>query len=233
MIKNLLLIEDEDAIRENLKINLELDDYKVVALKSGEGFSFRMLESNIDLVLLDIMLPNKSGIEICKEIREEDENIPILFLTAKNRSEDKIEGFTVGADDYVTKPFNLEELKLRIERLIKKAQIIKEKENERKDKNELVIGEMEIDFEKHTLTKENIETTLSIKEVNILKLLYENLEKIVSREELLDKVWGKNIFVSSRTVDNFILSLRKKIEPDPKNPSYILSVRGVGYKLVL
>ncbi|MBL7772161.1 MAG: response regulator transcription factor [Chitinophagaceae bacterium] len=228
---NILLVEDEDSLREALKLNLSLEKYMVTAVGSGKDALKAFKEEYFDCIILDIMIPDMDGLQVCESIRLQNDLVPILFLSAKSASADRVLGLKKGGDDYLTKPFNLEELLLRVEKLINKNQRI---EHSGEQVSEFTIGDSKIDFlsqecsdtkgNKHSLTK---------KEVMFLKLLVENKNEVITREYILKMVWGYNVFPTTRTIDNFITTFRKYFEPDAKQPQYFISVRGVGYKLVI
>lgn len=230
MKQRILLVEDEVALRENLKLNLELEDYKVVAVERGDQALDRFRNEKFDLIILDVMLPEINGFDLLKIIRLENNSVPVLFLTAKNTSADIIEGLKIGADDYLTKPFNLEELLLRINKLIIRSQV----EAVAPEKEILVFGENTVNFK--TFESKNFKNKhkrLSKKEVMLLKLLSDRENEVVSRNEILEKIWGYDVFPSTRTIDNYILAFRKQFEKDPKNPTFFFSIRGVGYKMII
>ena len=172
-----------------------------------------------DLIILDNMLPGLSGVDVCQEIRKVSE-IPILFLSAKSNTQDRIEGLRAGANDYLAKPFDLEELILRVQVLLPKTNHL------------ITIGTMEVDLENYTVknSQKNNVHSFSKKEVALLKLFLQNENKVLAREEILDKVWGEDAYPTSRTIDNFVLTFRKVFEPDQKTPQYFHSIRGIGYK---
>jgi two-component system alkaline phosphatase synthesis response regulator PhoP len=225
---SILLVEDEENLHEALKLNLELEGYEVssafdgaAALKSFQGEYF-------DLIILDVMLPEMDGISVTETIRLKNNEVPILILSAKNISADRVLGLKKGAADYLTKPFNLEELLLRVKKLIEKNKKIQDKETVG---NTYSFGKNAIDFKAQDATNchgEKIQ--LSKKEVMLLKLLIENKNEVVTREKILQSVWGYNVYPTTRTIDNFILNFRKYFEEDSRNPTYFHSVRGVGYK---
>lgn len=229
--ERILVVEDEEHILEPLKLNLELEGYKVVGVQDGLSAIKRFKEESFDLIILDIMLPEMDGLTVCESIRLHNNEVPILFLSAKNSGEDRVLGLKKGGDDYLTKPFNLEELMLRVNLLIHKSKRISGVES--KTPNVFHFGNCEINFESYEAIGVNGPFTLTKKEVMLLKLLIDNKNEVVSREKILQSVWGYNVFPSTRTIDNFILMLRKHFETDPKNPQYIESVRGVGYKFVI
>src|SRR5688572_21065094 len=225
---SILLVEDEENLQEALKLNLELEGYEVTGSYDGADALKFFQQEHFDLIILDVMLPELDGISVCETIRLTNTDIPILILSAKNSSADKVIGLKKGADDYMTKPFNLEELLLRIQKLIEKNKKIQDKET---IGNSYSFGNNVVDFkaqEATTLRGEKIQ--LSKKEGMLLKLLIENKNEVVPREKILQVVWGYNVYPTTRTIDNFILNFRKYFEEDSRNPKYFHSVRGVGYK---
>jgi two-component system alkaline phosphatase synthesis response regulator PhoP len=227
---SLLLVEDEESLRETIKLNLELEGYEVKALDNGVSVLKAVKDEYFDLIILDIMLPEMDGITVCENIRMQNNQVPILFLSARNSSMDRIEGLKKGGDDYLTKPFNLEELLLRIEKLIVKNR----KLQGRNSAPEIYkFGRCEIDFSAQSgKDKEGKRIELSKKELSLLKLLIEHKNEVVSREHILQVVWGYNVYPTTRTIDNFILNFRKYFEKDSRNPRHFHSVRGVGYKFM-
>lgn len=225
-----LLVEDEEHLQEAIKLNLELEGYKVVAVGNGIDAVKVFKQERFNLVVLDVMLPELDGFGVCEAIRLHNSSVPILFLSAKNTSEDKILGLKRGADDYMTKPFNLEEFLLRVHALVKRGLSLEEK----KEMNDVFRFEgNEVNFLTfEILGKDKKQIRLTKKEIALLKLLIERRNEVVSREQILETVWGYDIYPSTRTVDNFILAFRKYFEVDPKIPQYFFSVRGVGYKFV-
>ena len=228
MIK-ICLVEDEESLVELIKFNLDLEGYQVEVYKNG-----RKAISNVqkiiksDLVVLDVMLPENSGFDVCKEIRRYSE-VPILFLSAKGIAADRIHGLRLGANDYLPKPFDLEELILRIQNLLPS-------DISAKDGNEtIMIGSKSVNFSSYELSdmKTGEQHVFSKREIELLKLFRESEGVVVSRDEILDKLWGKENFPTSRTIDNYILTFRKIFEPNPKAPIYFHSIRGVGYKFIL
>ncbi len=227
MSQRILLVEDEDSIRDLIKLNLEIEDYEVVCLNNGKDVVKTYNQEHFDLILLDVMLPEVDGFQVCEQIRLIDIHIPILMLTAKDAQSDKLTGLKKGADDYLTKPFNLEELLLRIEKLIRRAN------PQEKEKVESAnFGENYVNFVTYEAKGNKGEFTLTKKEAMLLKLLIDRKNEVVSRQQILQSVWGYDVYPSTRTIDNFILSFRKYFEKDPKNPQFFLSVRGVGYKFI-
>ena len=225
-MKRILIIEDDPAISKGLSDALKEEHYEVVAEEDGEkGFKFAQ-NKNIALIILDLMLPSKNGIEICTDLRKKGINTPILMLTSKKEEMDKVLGLEVGADDYMTKPFSVRELLARVKALLRRKQEIS------KDIEEYAFGNVEIDFKKQTAVKNNKPIELSTTEFKILKYFIEHEGEVVTRDNLLDKVWGYDVFPTSRTVDNYILSIRKQIEDNPSEPKHLLTVPKAGYKFV-
>jgi DNA-binding response OmpR family regulator len=229
-MKKILIIEDELNMVNGLKDNLEFDGYEVeIAMEGGSGLE-RILGNKYDLILLDIMLPQISGFDICKAVRKEGINTPIVLLTAKGEEIDKVLGLELGADDYITKPFSLRELLARIKAILRRVQ----NENEEGLEPEFIpIGKIKVNFKNYLAFEGTNEIKMSYKEIGILHYLYMNVGKIIQRDDLMSDVWGIEYDISTRTVDNFILKLRQKIEVDPNNPKIILTVHGIGYKMIL
>lgn len=227
MQPRILIVEDEEHILEAVKTNLELEDYEVVGATDGEKALELFNAQRFNLVILDVMLPNLSGFEVCEQIRLENMDIPILFLTAKGDSADKVRGLKLGADDYLTKPFNLEELILRVKVLIKHSVKGTEAGTELKSYK---FGGNEVNFATFEAKGVNGAFTLTKKEAKLLKLLIDRRGEPVSRQQILQYVWGYDVYPSTRTIDNFILSFRKYFEGDKSEKRYFHSVRGVGYK---
>jgi two-component system alkaline phosphatase synthesis response regulator PhoP len=228
MAVRIFLVEDEISIRDALKLNLELEGYEVVTTADGKQVLKMFKEQHFDLVLLDIMLPEVSGLELCEQIRLVNMDIPIIFLTAKDTTADKVTGLKKGADDYIVKPFNLEELLLRIQILLKRSQGTTSTSLE-----SFEFGINKANFKTYEATGKQGEFKLTKKEAMLLKLLIERRGEVVSRQQILQSVWGYDVYPSTRTIDNFILSFRKYFEVDPKSPCFFHSVRGVGYKFVI
>lgn len=225
---SILLVEDEENLHEALKLNLELEGYNVTSAFDGAAALNAIQNEYFDLIIMDVMLPEMDGISVTETIRISNNEVPVLILSAKNSSADRVLGLKKGADDYLTKPFNLEELFLRITKLVDKN---------RKLQDKTTIGDTytfdnnTIDFKGQQAIKANGEKIeLSKKETMLLKLLIENKNEVVPREKILQTVWGYNVYPTTRTIDNFILNFRKYFEEDSRNPKYFHSVRGVGYK---
>ncbi|MFM2134747.1 MAG: hypothetical protein RL021_147 [Bacteroidota bacterium] len=226
----ILVVEDEEHLLEALKLNLELEGYKVVSASTGPEALKLARQERFNLVILDVMLPGLDGFSVCEAIRLSNSTVPILFLSAKNTAEDKIMGLKRGADDYMTKPFNLEEFLLRVHVLVKRSLSPEEK---RELSDFYQFGPNSVNFRTFEIVeKDGKKAVLTKKEIALLKLLIERKNEVVSREQILETVWGYDIFPSTRTVDNFILAFRKYFEKDPKNPEFFHSIRGVGYRFV-
>ena len=226
-MSRILLVEDEENIKTAIKLNLELDGFDVVAVDHGKKAMKVFHEQHFDLVILDVMLPEIDGFQICDQIRVINAEIPVLFLTAKDSPKDRVTGLKRGADDYLTKPFNIEELQLRISNLIKRSKRAQDESGV--DTYTFKNGQW-INFQTYVAKGQQGEFNLTKKEAMLLKLLVERKDEVVSRNQILQTVWGYDVYPSTRTIDNFILSFRKYFEPDPKEPLYFHSVRGVGYK---
>ena len=217
-MKRILLVEDEEHLHSAIKLNLELEGYHVISVYNGNN------ESRFDLIILDVMLPEFNGFDICQSIRLENQKVPIMFLTAKSSNEDKIKGLKM-ADDYLTKPFNLNELLLRVKNLIKRNIDPEITQTTHK------IGDVVVDFNSFELkSKTGNQIELTQKQIKLLKLFVEKPNEVISRQEILEKIWGFDVYPSSRTIDNFILTFRKIFEKDLPPSTYFKSIRGVGYK---
>lgn len=228
MKQRILLVEDEQSLCETIKLNLELEGYVVQTAKDGKTALKVFKGERFNLVILDVMLPEMDGFTVCEAIRLENPEIPVLFLTAKNSSSDRVMGLKIGADDYLTKPFNLEELLLRIQNLLRRSS----RNSDSPPLNEYRIGDNDINFSNLEIRKGDQIIRLTRKEAMLLKLLIERRNEVVSREHILETVWGYDIYPSTRTIDNFIVTFRKYFEKDPSNPQYFQSVRGIGYRFV-
>ncbi len=227
---NILLVEDEENLHETLKLNLEMEGYEVSSAFTGTEALKKVSNEYFDLIIMDIMLPEVDGIAVTESIRVNNNEVPILMLSAKNAGSDRVLGLKKGADDYLTKPFNLEELLLRVEKLINKNKKLQEKETVG---DTYEFGNNKVDFKaQDAITWNGQHIELSKKEAMLLKLLIENKGDVVTREKILQVVWGYNVYPTTRTIDNFILSFRKYFEQDSRHPRYFHSVRGVGYKYV-
>ena len=223
-MKRILLVEDEEHLHSAIKLNLELEGYHVSSIFNGKNAIQKFNESRFDLIILDVMLPTINGFDICQSIRLENDQIPIMFLTAKSSNDDIVTGLKM-ADDYLTKPFNLNELLLRVNNLIKRNNQVQNK------LSQFVIGEFTIDFNSFVISdSKGIPVELTHKQIKLLKLFVEKPNEVVSRQEILEKIWGFDVYPSSRTIDNFILTFRKIFEKDVESSTYFKSIRGVGYK---
>lgn len=227
---NILLVDDEENLHEALKLNLEMEGYAVTSAYDGSQALKAIANEYFDLIVLDVMLPQIDGIGVAETVRVNNLDTPILMLSAKSTSADKILGLKKGADDYLTKPFNLEELLLRVDKLIQKNKKIQVKESVG---DIYIFGNNSIDFKaQDAITYDGKTVELSKKEAMLLKLLIENKGEVTTREKILQVVWGYNVYPTTRTIDNFILNFRKYFELDSRNPKYFHSVRGVGYKYI-
>ena len=225
-MKRILLVEDEENLHLAIKLNLELENYNVTSVYNGKNAILKFRDGRYDLIILDVMLPEINGFDICESIRLENSKIPILFLTSKSSNEDKIKGLKI-ADDYLTKPFNLKELLLRVRNLIERSQ-----DREFRSENEVFsMAGCIIDFNSFTVeNKDGEQYTLTHKQLKLLKLFIEKKNQVISRQEILEKVWGYDVYPSSRTMDNFILLFRKIFEKEKPSSTHFKSIRGVGYK---
>jgi len=223
-VKTILIIEDDVSILRGLKDNLEYEGYIVVTETNGEKGLELALEKIADLILLDIMLPGMNGYEICRKIKKEKPELPIIMITARGSEMDKISGLDIGADDYVTKPFSIPELLARVRAIFRRtSQVynIPEKYS---------YGIIKFDFKKYQVFRNNKEINLSSKEFAIMKYFIKHEGETIHRHDLLNEVWGFKVMPTTRTVDNFVLDLRKKLEENPSKPKHIVSVRGIGYR---
>jgi len=225
---SILLVEDEENLQDALRLNFEMEGYEVTSAYDGAEALKTVHNEYFELIVLDVMLPEIDGITVCENIRLFNSEIPILILSAKNNSSDRVMGLQKGADDYLTKPFDLTELLLRVKKLINKSKLISAKEPITEIFN---FGKNNINFKAlECKTKVGETVPLTKKEAMLLKLLIENKNEVVTREKILQAVWGYNVYPTTRTVDNFILSFRKYFEEDSRNPKYFHSIRGIGYK---
>ncbi|MEP0368538.1 MAG: response regulator transcription factor [Cyclobacteriaceae bacterium] len=223
---NILVVEDEPAMQMGLRDNLQFEGFEVATADDGEAALEKLHHENFDLILLDVMIPKVSGFDVCKTIRKEGIETPVIFLTAKGEEIDKVLGLELGADDYITKPFSVRELIARVKavsRRIKTQEITEEK---------ITIGNLNLDFTHYTAKSEDKDVKMSHKEMEVIHYLWQHKNEIVSRHDLLEKVWKYEAQPTTRTVDNFILKLRQKIETNPNEPRHILTVHGAGYKLI-
>jgi two-component system alkaline phosphatase synthesis response regulator PhoP len=227
-MKKILIIEDEEPIRTALEDDFRLENYEVTVAADGiEGLA-KASNQDTDLIILDIMLPGMNGFDICRKLRSQGVRTPVIMLTAKGQEIDRVVGLELGADDYVTKPFSPRELQARVKAVLRRT------ENGTDERADTLFrsGGLEIDFRQYVCRKNGREVSLTAHEFELLKYLVTNRGKVIKRDELLDEVWGRDVFVTPHTVDTHVANLRKKIEDDPSSPRFILSTRGVGYKFM-
>ncbi len=226
-MSKILIVEDEEDLLQGLAINFSNEGYQVLKATRGDEGLKLAIEENPHLIILDVMLPEMSGFDVCRELRQKGIEVPIIMLTAKSEEIDRVVGLEIGADDYVTKPFSLRELLARI-----RVQLRRQPPHAAEPMPRYGFGDIEIDFEKFQTTRKGEPLELTAKEYDILRLLIQCRGEVVTRDRLLDEVWGYEAYPSTRTVDNHILKLRKKLEDDPANPRYILSIYGQGYEFI-
>ena len=219
----ILVVEDEPAIALGLEDDLRMEGYQVEVANDGDTGSRRGQEGTFDLIILDVMLPKKDGFEVCREVRRAGVRIPILMLTAKAREAEKVMGFELGADDYVTKPFGTRELRARIKALLRRA-------TGEVETDSVQFGDVEVDFARGEVRRHGEAVDLTPIEFKLLGLFVRARGRVLSRDHLIDGVWGKDTYTSARIVDNHIANLRRKIEDDPADPRYLKNVRGLGYR---
>jgi DNA-binding response OmpR family regulator len=224
----ILIVDDEQNMRTGLKDNLEFEGYEVDAAVDGEQGLKKISENNYNLIILDVMMPKMSGFDVCKNARKNGIT-PIILLTAKGEEIDKVVGLEIGADDYVTKPFSLRELLARVKAILRRREnLIMDN-----DSKEIIIGKLAIDFNGYKAKVKKKDVQMSHKEFEVLHYLWKRRNSTVSRDDLLSEIWGYDENPVTRTVDNFIMKLRQKVEVDPNHPQIILTVHGIGYKLIL
>ncbi len=227
MSKKILIVEDDPGIQLSIKDEFESLGYTVYTASDGEEGLTLVGKKKPDLIILDIMLPILDGFEVCKRMRREGNNTPIIMLTVKNKEIDKVLGLELGADDYVTKPFSLSELVARVKAIFRRL------EDRSSEVSHYHLGEIEFDFKKYTAEKNGRKIDFTPMEFQIIKLFIQKKREVLTRNDILDTIWGEdNLTVTPRTIDSHIANIRKKIETDPANPEFILSIRGVGYKLI-
>jgi len=225
----ILIIEDEVSMQLGLKDNLELDGYRVEVAGDGEAGLSKLKNNTHDLVLLDVMLPKLSGFDVCKQARAAGVRAPIILLTARGEEIDKVLGLELGADDYIVKPFSVRELLARVKAILRRSQGT----TATAPAQRISIGKLEVDFATFQAQENGAEVRLSHKEFEILQFLYTHKNNTVGRYELLESVWGYEEQITTRTIDNFILRLRQKVEANPNQPKIILTVHGTGYRMIL
>ncbi|AGK97293.1 winged helix-turn-helix domain-containing protein [Clostridium pasteurianum] len=223
--EKILIVDDEEHIIELIKFNLENNGYKVICANNGND-AVKLAKSEIpQLILLDLMLPGLDGYDVCREIRKDPSisTVPVIMITAKSEEIDKILGLELGADDYITKPFSIREMMARVKAMLRRAKT-------QYHDDTYAIADINIDFQKHEVIKQNKKVELTLKEFELLQILIKNKGRVMTRDFLLDKVWGYEYMGETRTVDVHIRHLRQKIEDDDKNPKYIETIRGIGYR---
>ena len=225
---DILIVEDDRAILGGLEANLEFDGHRVHHVTRGDEALGRLAEAKPDLLILDVMLPGMSGFEICRHIRRTDRRLPILLLTARSEDVDKVMGLDLGADDYLTKPFSLSELLARVRALLRRAAA----DAGASLPDALTFGDVTVDFRRYEATRGGSPMHLTVKELAVLRCLAAREGVAVPRDVLIEQVWGDDVNVSNRTVDTHVLALRQKLEPDPGEPRYLVTVHGVGYRFV-
>jgi DNA-binding response OmpR family regulator len=223
---DILIIEDDVSILRGLKDNLTFEGYRVHTSTDGQEGLKLALEKHIDLLLLDIMLPGINGYEICRRLKKEKPQVPVIMITARGSEMDTVAGLDIGADDYISKPFSIHELLARVRAVLRRSS------TDEQEIETYSFGNVSLDFKKFEATVNNEQTELSSKEFAIMKYLIEHEQEVIHRHELLERVWGFDVTPTTRTVDNYILELRKKLEQDPSDPKHIITVRGAGYKFI-
>ena len=227
----ILVVDDEVNLAEGIRENLEEEGYQVAVAHDGPSGLVRILANDLDLVILDVMMPGLDGYSVCQEVRKEKLDLPILFLTARGGVNDRIRGFEAGGDDYLAKPFHLKELLLRVEAILRRRLWYSQAQTENRI---LRFGDNEVDFLAYRARSfDGNEHSLTHKEAMILKVLAEQEGEVVPRERILDKVWGYDLYPSTRTIDNFIVRLRRRFEANPEAPLHLHTIRGVGYRFTL
>lgn len=221
----ILIVEDEESILKTMKLNLEMEGYEVVTCDNGRKALDIIDGQHFDLLILDIMLPEVNGLQICEAVRLKNKQVGIIIVSAKDSPSDRVAGLKFGADDYLTKPFNLEELLLRVKNIL-----LRSAEESKQDAEIYTFGDNKLNFKTYTAETAQGTIDLTQKEVLLLKMLIDRKDTAVDRKQILQQVWGYDVYPTTRTIDNFILNFRKYFEADPRNPQYFISVRGVGYK---
>lgn len=225
-MKTILIVEDDSSILKGLKENLELEHFKIISESDGEDGYKSAINNKPDLIILDVMLPSKNGFDICRDIRKENINTPIIMLTGKSAETDKVLGLELGADDYITKPFSIRELIARINAILRRVNNIE------KEFDNYSFSDVAIDFKKMEVIKGNKNIEMSLKEFEVMKFFIKHEGEVVTRNQLLDEVWGYDVFPTTRTVDNYILMIRKKLESNPSLPKHIITMHSAGYKFI-
>jgi len=225
-MKKILIIEDASAIRMPLVDDFKFEGYQVDSAATGTEGLEKAMNLDLDIIILDLMLPGLDGLEICKELRRRDIGTPIIILTAKSQQFDKVLGLELGADDYITKPFSMFELRARVKALLRRSEI----RNHQTAAATIQLGPFELDPSKYLFTKNKEQVELTTLEFALMKLLMQHAGHVLKRDDILSSVWGEEVYVTPRTVDTHIANLRKKIEDDPEKSHWITGIRGVGYK---
>lgn len=222
----ILIVEDEPNMVSGLRDNFEFEGYQVITAPDGVAGLERALSESPDIVILDVMMPRMSGLDVCKQLKAKKPSLPIIMLTARGQEVDKVVGLELGADDYVTKPFSIRELLARVKAVLRRAGVIA------KPSEKLAFGDVEVNFKSCQVCKKGKAVDFSSKEFDLLKFFLHHPGETLSRDRLLEEVWGYDHFPTTRTVDAFVVRLRQKVEPRPDEPRFILTVHGTGYKFV-
>jgi DNA-binding response OmpR family regulator len=222
----ILVVEDEPAMVAGLRDNFEFEGYEVITARDGVEGLQRALDESPDLVILDVMMPRMSGLEVCKQLRAKRASIPIIMLTARGQEVDKVVGLELGADDYVTKPFSIRELLARVKSVLRRTAVLP------KDRDQHSFADVEVDLRRCRVIRSGKALDISAKEFDLLKYFICHAGETLSRDRLLEDVWGYDNYPTTRTVDTHLVRLRQKLEPDPEQPQYFLTVHGTGYRFV-
>lgn len=226
----ILVVEDEDAYRDPLTFQLTREGFEVVAVATGPAALEAFDDHAVDLVLLDLMLPGMSGVEVCRELRQRS-NVPVIMVTAKDGEIDKVVGLELGADDYVTKPYSFRELLARVRAVLRRGADTTQ-EGDDDGVGLLAAGSIKMDTDRHVVTVDGEEVALPLREFELLEMFLRNPDRVLTRGQLIDRVWGSNYVGDTKTLDVHVKRIRGKIEPDPSDPRVLVTVRGLGYKLV-
>ncbi len=226
---NILVVDDEPAMRQGLSDNLEFEGYEVTTAKDGPSALEAVKQTSFELVILDVMMPKMSGFDVCKRLRETNNQVPIILLTAKGEEMDRVLGLEFGADDYIAKPFSLRELLARIKAILRRSRFYS---NSALTNSSHQIGRAKVDFERYEAWVGNKKVKFSVREFEVLRFLWSNRQQVVSRNDLLKNVWKYDEFPTTRTIDNFIPRIRQKVEVNPNRPKVIITVHGIGYKML-
>jgi two-component system response regulator RegX3 len=224
-VSSVLVVEDEQSLREPLVYILEREGFEVFEAADGPAALVEWKERKPDLILLDLMLPGMSGVEVCREIRNHS-TVPIIMVTAKDSEVDKVVGLEIGADDYVVKPYSTRELLARIKAVLRRGSV----PDARQPRTVIEAGPVRIDTDRHAVTVSGVAVTLPLKEFELLEYLIDNANRVLTRGQIIDRVWGSNYYGDTKTLDVHVKRIRGKIEPDPANPRFLVTVRGLGYK---